>query len=103
MKIVYIDGEKISSKKDFFRAWREGLGTDALIGDNLDALFDVLSVRTEPLGVVIVNTEALRAVRGIRWDGLVRLLEDVTDERPEITVLIDPFCTDPLLDDIIDE
>ena len=36
----------------------------------------------------------MRSVPGVRWHGIVRMLEDLTDERENIRVLIDPFETD---------
>ena len=46
-------------------------------GRNLDALHDVLTDRTEPLGIVIVNEAPLREHLGRRANGFFRLLRDL--------------------------
>ena len=99
MKIVYIDGEKLESAAGIYDAIRETLPEAELYGDNLDALYDALSVLRENIGIILVNTEAIRCTPGVRWHGLVRMLEDLTDERDNIRVLIDPFETDDALID----
>ncbi len=103
MKIIFLDGEKIGSPRDMYGAVREALGTDGLIGENLDALYDVLSTVGEEIGIIIVNTERLRGVPGIKWRGLLRMLEDLTAENEKITVLVDPFGTDPFVEGFSDE
>ncbi len=99
MKIIYIDGEKLKNKDGLYDAVRDALPDAELYGNNLDALFDALSVRTEEIGIILVNTEALRSLPGVKWHGLVRMFEDLTDERDNIRVLIDPFETDEALID----
>ncbi len=99
MKIVYIDGEKIENADEIYGAVRDALPGAELYGNNLDALYDALSVLTEPIGIILVNTESIRSTPGVMWHGLVRVLEDLTDERDNIRVLIDPFETDDALID----
>ena len=99
MKIIYIDGEKLESADGFYGAFRDALPEAELYGNNLDALYDALSVLRGDIGIIMVNTDAIRSIPGVRWHGLVRMLEDLTDERDNIRVLIDPFETDDALID----
>ncbi len=99
MKVIFIDGEKLNRAEELYDAVRGALPDAELYGNNLDALYDALSVVTENVGIILVNTDSLRSVPGIRWHGLVRMLEDLTDGRDNIRVLIDPFETDDALMD----
>ncbi len=99
MKIIYIDGEKLNRAEEIYGAFRDALPEAELYGNNLDALYDALSVLREEIGIILVNTDAIRSTPGVRWHGLVRMLEDLTDERDNIRVLIDPFETDDALID----
>ena len=100
MKIILIDGERIKNSAEMYAAVREVLPEGYLIGDNLDALYDALTSVAEPTGIILVNTEALRSAPGVRWHGLVRALEDATDENGYLSVLIDPFGTDPSITEL---
>ncbi|MBR3423947.1 MAG: barstar family protein [Clostridia bacterium] len=99
MKIIYIDGEKLKDVGEIYDAVRDALPEAELYGNNLDALYDALSVLTEQIGIILVNTDSIRSTPGVKWHGLIRILEDLTDERDNIRALIDPFETDDALID----
>ena len=81
MKIVLLDGEKITGMKDVHRAFAEALSFPPETGKNLDALFDMLTATKEEIGVVLVNTEELKKAIGRRQNSFFRMLEDVKKER----------------------
>ena len=77
MQYVFLDGARILSNADLHDAFAAVLTPDDGYGCNLDALHDVLTDRTEPLGIVIVNEAALREHLGRRANGFFRLLRDL--------------------------
>ncbi len=91
MKIVLLDGEKINSNKEMHACFRSALDLPDWYGGNLDALHDVLSEGTFPVGVIIANADKLAETLGWRWEMLLRLLVDVKRERPNFYVTLDPF------------
>ena len=77
MTYVFIDGEKIRTNDDLHAAFAASIPLPDWYGNNLDALHDVLTDRTEPLGIVIVNEAPLREHLGRRANGFFRLLRDL--------------------------
>lgn len=77
MQYVFLDGDRILSNADLHDTFAAGLALEESYGRNLDALHDVLTDRTEPLGIVIVNEAPLREHLGRRANGFFRLLRDL--------------------------
>ena len=80
MQYVFLDGDRILSNADLHAAFAAVLSPDEEYGSNLDALHDVLTDRTEPLGILIVNEASLREHLGRRANGFFRLLRDLQAE-----------------------
>ncbi len=97
MKIVYVDGEKITSRPEFYDTFRDALPGAELYGDNLDALRDALSALSYPVGVILTNTQNIRSFFGLKFASLMRLFGDLTEENENVRVLVDPFEDDPEL------
>lgn len=91
MKYVFLDGEKIGSNAAMHRVFAEALGFPEYYGKNLDALHDLLTETPEPLTVIAVNTEALQAHISRSWNGFLRLMNDLAEERDGFTFLFEPF------------
>ena len=91
MKIVLLDGEKIDSKADVHAAFAKALSFPEYYGNNLDALHDMLTERSDEIGVIAVNVEMLSEKLGKWWNSLLRLLGDVAKERKKFHVCVDPF------------
>ena len=88
MQYVFLDGARILSSEDLHAVFAAELTPEASYGRNLDALYDVLTDRTEPLGIVIVNEALLRAHLGRRANGFFRLLQDLqADGAVRVTVV----------------
>ena len=77
MQYVFLDGARILSNADLHAVFAAELMLEEDYGRNLDALHDVLTDRTEPLGLVIVNEALLREHLGRRANGFFRLLRDL--------------------------
>ena len=80
MQYVFLDGARILSNADLHAVFAAELMLEEYYGRNLDALHDVLTDLTEPLGIVIVNEASLREHLGRRANGFFRLLRDLQAE-----------------------
>lgn len=58
MKKIVIDGDKIDSRETLFAVVKEQLQAEDFIGNNLDALHDVLSEFGEPVELEVKNLGA---------------------------------------------
>ena len=80
MQYVFLDGARILSNADLHAAFADTMTLPETYGNNLDALHDVLTDRTEPLGVIVVNEARLREHLGRRANGFFRLLHDLQQD-----------------------
>ena len=56
---IILDGAKVTDKDELHAIFREGLSLPDYYGNNLDALYDVLSTYFTPVEITIVNRELL--------------------------------------------
>lgn len=75
-KKIVIDAKQIQSRKELFACLKEQLGAQDFIGNNLDALHDVLTEQKEPVEVELRGLDELRASLGAYADRFLRVLED---------------------------
>ena len=88
MQYIFLDGARILSNEDLHAVFASELTPEGSYGRNLDALHDVLTDRTELLGIVIVNEALLRDHLGRRAKGFFRLLRDLqADNAVRVTVV----------------
>ena len=88
MTYVFLDGDAIRSNADLHTAFESALSLPDWYGGNLDALHDVLTERSDPVGIVIVHEEHLREALGRRAAGFFRLLRDLQkDDAVRVAVL----------------
>jgi len=90
MQYVFLDGARILSNHDLHAVFADVLALEEYYGRNLDALHDVLTDRTEPLGIVIVNEALLREHLGRRANGFFRLLRDLRAENVVRVTVVAP-------------
>ena len=86
MEIV-LDGNKINSKDDLFTEFRKEFSD--LYGNNLDALWDVLTYYKGKLKVLIINYSNLYKNLGEYINYLIALFDDFKNENPEFEYSID--------------
>lgn len=91
MKIVLLDGNKIKSQKKLHAEFKKSLNLPEWYGENLDALYDVLTWNTDEIGVIAVNTDMIKEKLGKFWDDFLYLLNDVKNERDNFYLCIEPF------------
>lgn len=84
MKKILLDGNLMKSKKDLFRLIKDKLNIDSFYGDNLDALWDVLSVYEEDLLIEMINTSSLLFYLGGYGNALISAFNDLSDENKHI-------------------
>lgn len=78
MKEVYIDFTEIGDYEDFYTQLKEKLTLPDYFGDNLDALYDVISGELEmPLHIEFVNMSVDQLEM---FEDLLTTLEDAEDE-----------------------
>lgn len=73
---IILDGKKIFDKKSLYNVFKNQF-TD-LYGENLDALWDVLSYYTDKVKVVIINLNDLKYNLGNYIDQLMNLFNDLS-------------------------
>lgn len=56
---IIVDGEKITGKDELHELFREHLSLPEYYGNNLDALYDVLSTYFTPVEITVLNREQL--------------------------------------------
>lgn len=86
--ILLLDGREIDSREKLHRLIREQLDPPDYYGDNLDALWDLLSSEPEELSIRLVHRKALLENIGDYGESLLELLLDLSDQNPEITLEI---------------
>lgn len=78
MKTIYIDFAEIGDYDDFYAQLKEKITLPEHFGDNLDALYDVISCDIElPLHLEFVNMSVEQLEN---FEDLLTTLEDATDE-----------------------
>ena len=83
MKTIYIDFTDIGDYEDFYTQLKEKLTLPDYFGDNLDALFDVITGELEmPLHIEFVNMSVDQLEM---FEDLLTTLEDAEDEVEEFT------------------
>lgn len=74
---ILLDGNVIVNKETLFTSLKNQINTDDLLGNNLDALWDVLSYGIDILEVTIKNKNALENNLGDYFDKLLNLFEEL--------------------------
>ena len=86
MKTIILDGNEIISMSDIHNIFAEELDFPEYYGKNLDALYDCLSDMFEEVEIIIENSAELTENLGISFERLCGLLNDVSEENPNISV-----------------
>jgi len=87
IKRVTINGEQVVTIEQFYDTLEKQLQLPTHFGRNLDALWDVLTGDVAgPVEIVWENAGLSRTRMGEMADELFSLLNEVAEERPDITV-----------------
>ena len=89
MKRVRLNGNSMGTKElaHLYLKWR--LNLPEYYGENLDALWDILSVHSEPLEISLYNKEKLIECLGEYGESIINLLKDISQENINISIQIE--------------
>lgn len=74
---ILLDGKIITDKKVLFEQLKSQINDEAFYGNNLDALWDVLSYLKSEIRIVITNEASLKAHLGAYAEALLEVFEDL--------------------------
>ena len=86
---VILFGNEIDSKSALHDRLQEALQLPSYYGRNLDALFDVLTERSEETELLITQWETLAECLGHYAAALMDTLYDAAKENPNLTVKVE--------------
>lgn len=89
MEKVRLNGNSMGTKElaHLYLKWK--LTLPEYYGENLDALWDVLSVHSGPLEIILYNKEKLIEYLGEYGQSIIELLNDISQENNNIKIKID--------------
>ena len=90
MKRVRIDGKRMGDRDAAHRHLADRLSLPAHYGGNLDALWDVLSTRSEPVRIVFLHADRCVACLGGYGESLLQVFQDAAAANPALDVVIRP-------------
>ena len=84
MKAIIIDGKYMKTKGLAHMYLQDKLGICGYYGENLDALWDVLSSQSEPIEVKLINEYRLNESLGDYGKALIEVFKEAEEENPNI-------------------
>ena len=88
-KKIVIDGSLITTKEEFYDFMRLSLGSDLLMGSNLDALHDALTTVSYSAEFIVEGRDLLEHNLGSFWDKVCEVFNDALDENYNISLSFD--------------
>lgn len=85
-KKIVIDGSLITTKEEFYEFMHLSLGSDLLIGSNLDALHDALTAVSYSAEFIVEGQNLLEHNLGSFWDKVCEVFNDSLDENYNISL-----------------
>ena len=85
---VTIDGKDMNSKETFHLCIKQQLNTSEYHGNNLDALWDVLSTYSESIKINFINTDNLKSNLGDYGESIINVFQDAEKENDNISLEI---------------
>jgi ribonuclease inhibitor len=86
MKTICLALNKFSTPKNVHPYLKEKLAFPSYFGNNLDALYDVLSTYHEPL-TICIHCGHTAVAQNPQWQSFLHLLHDVSKENPRIQII----------------
>lgn len=84
MKEIILDGKEMNSKIAAYEYISKQMDFPKYFGNNLDALYDVLSVWSEKTNITIINCNYFYEALGEYALRIIDVFREVEDENPEI-------------------
>lgn len=89
MRIILLDARLMTSKDTVHAYLQEELGREEYVGQNLDALYDVLSTWDEETTLVIAYTEELALEEDSYGKKVLNVFQEVALESETLTIEIE--------------
>ena len=86
MKTAIIWGQEIRTREELHKTLSQQLGFPDYYGNNLDALFDILTMTAEPISIQIYAPERLEANLGRYYSLFLAVLQDAGEENAHVSV-----------------
>ena len=86
--LVTIDGSKMTDKKMLHAYLKEQCKFPEYYGNNLDALYDVLTDREEPLEIIVEHADELKEILCGYGEAFIETLEDAAAGSTNFTLEI---------------
>lgn len=89
MEKISLNGNSMGTRElaHLYFKWR--LNLPEYYGENLDALWDILSVHSEPLEIILYNKDKLIENLGEYGKSIIELLNDISQENNNIKIKIE--------------
>lgn len=87
MQTYTIDLDEVFNADELHRAIRKALPLPQHYGNNLDALYDVLTEWTEPVSITFLNVDEAEVTMPKHMKALRRMCRDVQEENPNIEII----------------
>ena len=84
-----LDGASLQNRQQLHQEIAKQLCFPRYYGENLDALWDMLSSWNTPLTITVVNTQRLLQQMGDYGEALLQVLQEAAEENPIIQMTID--------------
>lgn len=79
--VIYINGNLVSKEIEFHEQLAHQLGITSYYGNNLDALWDLLSISIErPLTLIWINSKKSKEFLGEDFEKIVQILERIKQQ-----------------------
>lgn len=88
MKEIILDGKEMTSKVDAYEYISKQMGFPKYFGNNLDALYDVLSVWSEKTNITIINCNYFYEGLGEYALRVIDVFKEVEEENSNILLKI---------------
>lgn len=86
---ILLDGKEILDKKILFLKLKEQIDSTEFYGDNLDALWDVLSTINEGIKIIILNKKDLKIHLGEYAELLIELFHGLKDVNEDVCIKVE--------------
>lgn len=84
MDLILLNGKKMTDKVKAHEYLKRKLKLPDYYGENLDALWDILSTSSEPIEIKFINEDALTKKLGTYGGEIIQVFIDATEENKNI-------------------